>query len=155
MHGPGFGGWNDGITKIFDKNLWDNKHLIISLHGVFTPPPPPATRQAVRSAEAKEQRKRQFHEIMNSMFPYLGLPLNLLFKRVIQMSFKSTKNTSAVEVCRRKHFLSGRAAVNSIHHVNTTKTQSLFLIFYKYQTVVDPFKIGLRRTARVVRYSTI
>ena len=84
----------------------------------------------------------------------LDLLLNLFLKRVIQITFNSTKNTSTVEVCRRKHFLSGRAAVNSIHYVNTTKAQSLFLIFYKYQTAADPFKIGLRRTARVVRYST-
>ena len=27
---PGFGGWNNGISKIFEKKLWDNKNLIIS-----------------------------------------------------------------------------------------------------------------------------
>ena len=28
---PGFAGWNNAISKIFEKKLWDNQHLIISL----------------------------------------------------------------------------------------------------------------------------
>ena len=28
---PGFGGWNSGISKIFEKKLWDNKTSLFPL----------------------------------------------------------------------------------------------------------------------------
>lgn len=44
---PGVLGWNNGLSKIFEKKLWDNKHLIISLARV---------RQEQCVAEVKEAK---------------------------------------------------------------------------------------------------
>ena len=61
---PGFAGWNNAISKIFEKKLWDNQHLIISLAR--------KARTMRCGSEGSEALKQRLHDNINSMFSYLS-----------------------------------------------------------------------------------